>query len=83
MLLYIGTEQDYQQFKKLKLNQQFEAKEGEVSRENLEAQQMEEMDMQAEALQSLRHGPRRPDGPRDVLVTPGAVAICLSPTTNT
>ena len=42
--MYIGTEENYQQYEKLKLNQQFQAKEGEVSRENLEAQQMEVID---------------------------------------
>src|ERR1700674_3003406 len=46
--MYIGTEENYQQYEKLKLNEQFQAKEGEVSRENLEAQQMEEMDEQEE-----------------------------------
>lgn len=61
--MYIGTEQDYQQFEKLKLNQQFEAKEGEVSRENLEAQQMEEMDMQAEAFNPYGMGLVGPMGP--------------------
>ena len=30
--MYIGTEENYQQYEKLKLNQQFEAKEGEISR---------------------------------------------------
>lgn len=47
--MYIGTEQSYQQYEKLKLNQQSEATEGAISRENLEARQMEEMDFQEEA----------------------------------
>ena len=46
--MYLGSEQDYQQYEKLKLNQQFEAKEGEISRQNLEAQQMQDMDLQEE-----------------------------------
>src|ERR1700724_292237 len=46
--MYVGTEENYQQYEKLKLNQQFQAKEGEISRENLEAQQMQIMDEQEE-----------------------------------
>ena len=46
--MYIGSEENYQQYEKLKLNQQFEEKEGVISRENLEAQQMEDMDLQEE-----------------------------------
>jgi hypothetical protein len=46
--MYVGTEENYQQYEKLKLNQQFESKEGEISRENLEAIQMQEMDEQEE-----------------------------------
>lgn len=46
--MYVGSEQDYQQYEKLKLNEQFEAKEGEISRQNLEAQQMEDMQAQEE-----------------------------------
>src|SRR5271169_1253205 len=46
--MYIGNEQNYQQFEKLKLNQQFQSQQGEISRENLEAQQMEVMDEQEE-----------------------------------
>ncbi len=61
--MYIGTEQDYQQYQKMKLNQQFQAKEGEVSRENLEAQQMEEMDMQAEMFNPYGMGLVGPMGP--------------------
>lgn len=61
--MYIGTEENYQQYEKLKLNQQFQAKEGEVSRENLEAQQMEEMDMQAEMFNPYGMGLVGPMGP--------------------
>jgi hypothetical protein len=61
--MYIGSEQDYQQYEKIKLNQQFQAKEGEVSRENLEAQQMEEMDMQAEMFNPYGMGLVGPMGP--------------------
>jgi hypothetical protein len=46
--MYVGTEENYQQYEKLKLNQQFESKEGEISRENLEAIQMQDMDEQEE-----------------------------------
>jgi hypothetical protein len=46
--MYIGSEENYQKYDKLKLDQQFEAKEGVISRENLEAQQMEDMDLQEE-----------------------------------
>jgi len=47
--MYIGTEEDYQKYEQMKLNEQFEAKEGEISEQNLEAIQMEEMDEQEEA----------------------------------
>jgi hypothetical protein len=46
--MYVGTEQNYQQYEKLKLNEQYESKEGEISRQNLEAIQMEDMDQQEE-----------------------------------
>jgi hypothetical protein len=46
--MYIGTEENYQKYEQMKLGEQFQAKEGEISRENLEAQQMEDMDMQEE-----------------------------------
>ena len=61
--MYIGTEENYQQYEKLKLNQQFQAKEGEVSRENLEAQQMEEMDEQEEMFNPYGMGLWGPMGP--------------------
>ena len=46
--MFIGSEENYQQYEKMKLDQQSEAKEGVISRENLEAQQMEDMDLQEE-----------------------------------
>jgi len=46
--MYIGTEENYQKYEQLKLNEQFQAKEGEISQQNLEAIQMEDMDMQQE-----------------------------------
>jgi hypothetical protein len=61
--MYIGTEENYQQYEKLKLNEQFQAKEGEVSRENLEAQQMEEMDEQEEMFNPYGMGLWGPMGP--------------------
>jgi hypothetical protein len=61
--MYIGSEENYQQFEKLKLNQQFQAKEGEISREDLEAQQMEEMDEQEEMFNPYGMGLVGPMGP--------------------
>jgi len=61
--MYIGTEENYQQYEKLKLNQQFQAKEGELSRENLEAIQMQEMDEQEEAFNPYGLGLVGPMGP--------------------
>jgi hypothetical protein len=61
--MYIGTEENYQQYEKLKLNEQFQAKEGEVSRENLEAQQMEVMDEQEEMFNPYGMGLVGPMGP--------------------
>ena len=61
--MYIGTEENYQEYQKLKLNQQFEAKEGEISRQNLEAQQMEDMDMQEEMFNPYGIGLVGPMGP--------------------
>jgi hypothetical protein len=61
--MYIGTEENYQQFEKLKLNQQYAAKEGEISRENLEAQQMQEMQFQEEAFNPYGLGLVGPMGP--------------------
>jgi len=61
--MYIGSEENYQQFEKLKLNQQFQAKEGEISREDLEAQQMEVMDEQEEMFNPYGMGLAGPMGP--------------------
>jgi hypothetical protein len=61
--MYIGSEQDYQQYEKLKLNQQYESKEGEISRQNLEAQQLEDMDMQEEMFNPYGLGLAGPMGP--------------------
>lgn len=61
--MYIGSEENYQQYEKLKLNEQFEAKEGEISRQNLEAQQMEDMDMQEEMFNPYGMGLVGPMGP--------------------
>ncbi|HWJ41708.1 MAG TPA: hypothetical protein VNT29_11255 [Candidatus Limnocylindrales bacterium] len=61
--MYIGTEENYQQYEKLKLNQQFQAKEGELSRENLEAIQMQEMDEQQEMFNPYGMGLVGPMGP--------------------
>ena len=61
--MFIGTEEDYQKFEQLKLNEQFNAKEGEISRENLEAQQMEEMDFQEEEFNPYGLGLVGPMGP--------------------
>jgi uncharacterized protein YceK len=61
--MYIGSEQAYQQYEKLKLNQQFVEQEGEISRQNLEARQMEEMDMQEEMFNPYGMGLAGPMGP--------------------
>ncbi len=61
--MYIGTEENYQQYQKLKLNQQFEAKEGEISQQNLEAEQLQEMDMQEEMFNPYGIGLVGPMGP--------------------
>jgi hypothetical protein len=46
--MYVGSEQAYQQYEKIKLNEQFNEQEGEASRQTLEERQMEEMDLQEE-----------------------------------
>ena len=61
--MYIGTEENYQQYEKLKLNQQFQAKEGELSRENLEAIQMQDMEEQEEMFNPYGMGLVGPMGP--------------------
>jgi hypothetical protein len=61
--MYIGTEEAYQKYEKLKLDEQFQAKEGETSQRNLEAQQMEEMDMQEEMFNPYGMGLVGPMGP--------------------
>jgi len=61
--MYIGNEENYQQFEKLKLNQQFQSQQGEISRENLEAQQMEVMDEQEEMFNPYGMGLVGPMGP--------------------
>jgi hypothetical protein len=61
--MYIGSEENYQQYEKMKLNQQFQAQEGEVSRENLEAIQMEDMDEQEEMFNPYGMSLAGPMGP--------------------
>jgi len=61
--MYIGTEEDYQKYEKLKLDEQFQAKEGEISQQTLEAQQLEEMDMQEEMFNPYGMGLVGPMGP--------------------
>jgi hypothetical protein len=61
--MYIGTEENYQQYEKLKLNQELVAKEGAISRESLEAQQMQEMDFQEEMFNPYGMGLVGPMGP--------------------
>ena len=61
--MYIGTEEAYQKYEKLKLDEQFQAKEGEISRQTLEAQQLEEMDMQEEMFNPYGMGLVGPMGP--------------------
>ncbi|MGB8412668.1 MAG: hypothetical protein WCE23_07570 [Candidatus Binatus sp.] len=47
----------------MKLNEQFQAKEGEISQQTLEAQQLEEMDMQEEMFNPYGMGLVGPMGP--------------------
>ena len=61
--MYVGSEENYQQYEKMKLNQQLQAKEGEISRENLEAIQMEDMDEQEEMFNPYGMGLVGPMGP--------------------
>ena len=61
--MYIGSEQAYQQYEKIKLNEQFEQQEGEISRENLEERQMEEMDLQEEMFNPYGMSLAGPMGP--------------------
>jgi hypothetical protein len=61
--MYIGTEENYQQYEKLKLNEQFQEKEGEISQQDLEAQQMEEMEEQEEMFNPYGMGLVGPMGP--------------------
>ncbi|HEY9159388.1 hypothetical protein [Candidatus Binatus sp.] len=61
--MYIGSEEDYQQYEKLKLNEQFQAKEAEISQQALEAQQMEDMNMQEEMFNPYGMGLVGPMGP--------------------
>ncbi len=61
--MYIGSEQSYQQYEKLKLNAEFVEKESEISQQNLEARQMEEMDMQEEMFNPYGMSLAGPMGP--------------------
>ena len=46
--VYIGSEQAYQRYERYRLDEQFNQKQEQIARENLEASQVEEMDMQQE-----------------------------------
>src|ERR1700722_5020338 len=61
--MYIGSEENYQKHESLKHTQQLGAKEGEVSRQDLEAQQMEDMDLQEEMFNPYGMGLVGPMGP--------------------
>jgi hypothetical protein len=61
--MYIGTEENYQQYEKLKLNQQYQEKEGAISRENLEAIQLQDMEEQEDAFNPYGLGLVGPMGP--------------------
>ena len=61
--MYVGTEQAYQQYEKMKINEQLVAKEGEISRQNLEERQMEEMDFQEEMFNPYGMSLAGPMGP--------------------
>jgi hypothetical protein len=61
--MYIGSEEAYQKYEQIKLNQNFADQEGEISRENLEAQQMEDMDLQEEMFNPYGMSLAGPMGP--------------------
>jgi hypothetical protein len=61
--MYVGTEQAYQQYEKIKVNEQLVEKEGEISRQNLEERQMEEMDFQEEMFNPYGMSLAGPMGP--------------------
>jgi hypothetical protein len=61
--MYLGDEQAYQQYEKMKLNEQLVEKEGEISRQTLEERQMEEMDMQEEMFSPYGMSLAGPMGP--------------------
>jgi hypothetical protein len=61
--MYIGSEQAYQQYEKIKLNEQFQEQEGEINRESLEERQMEEMDLQEEMFNPYGMSLAGPMGP--------------------
>ena len=61
--MYVGTEENYQQVRKIETQSAVPGKEGEVSRENLEAQQMEVMDEQEEMFNPYGMGLVGPMGP--------------------
>ena len=61
--MYIGSEHAYQQYEKIKLNEQFEEQEGEISRQNLEERQMEVMDLQEEMFNPYGMSLTGPMGP--------------------
>ena len=46
--MYVGSEQAFQKYEKMKLNEEWAEKEDRIAQENLEYRQMEEMDMQEE-----------------------------------
>lgn len=46
--LYLGTEENYQKFEQMRLEQNWQRKENEDARENLEASQEEQMELQTE-----------------------------------
>ena len=61
--MYVGTEQAYQRYEKMKVNEQLVEKEGEISRQNLEERQMEEMDFQEEMFNPYGMSLAGPMGP--------------------
>ena len=66
--MYVGSEENYQKYERLKLNQQLVSK----GRRDLAPGPRSPADgghgPAGRDVQSIRHGPGRPDGPRDVLV---------------
>jgi hypothetical protein len=61
--MYVGSEQAYQKYMQMKVNEAFTEKESRIAQTNLEAQQLEQMDMQEEMFNPYGLGLVGPMGP--------------------